>query len=349
MTLGGDARRSAKGVVAQPARDVDEVEECRRCGSGVDESRDVDPCILRPFPEGNMPTVSRSGLRGLSTMEMQVRRYRIVHNTYYNFAAPVELGPHTLRLRPREGHDLRIEASTLEIDPPATLQWHRDAESNSVATARFSGRSAKLAILSELIVQQFPPPTTDPCGATFSDTAVDEAVLSPYLGVVVDSQLTGWLPPTPRPATSAQSHAVLETLCRRVQQVLHYRVRDEPGVQSVAETLQSGSGSCRDFAHLFIEAARSWGYAARFVSGYLHAAPSPDHFGATHAWAEVYVVGCGWCGFDPTLGRASGPEHFPVSVARLPESVPPVAGSITGPAGTTMDVGVWVTELPVVA
>lgn len=285
----------------------------------------------------------------LTCAEMRMRRYRIVHNTYYNFAAPVQLGPHVLRLRPREGHDLRIEASTLEIAPPATLYWYRDAESNSVATALFSEPAEQLAILSELIVQQFPPPAAEPFRPDLVDTTFDHAELAPYLGDVPDARLAAWLGQGSRPDDPQRCGAALEALCRRVQQTLHYRVRDEPGVQTVAETLQSGSGSCRDFAQLFIEAARSWGCAARFVSGYLHAEPSPNHFGATHAWAEVYVGGQGWCGFDPTLGRSSGPEHFAVSVARLPDAVPPIAGTITGPPGTTMDVGVWVTELPVAA
>jgi transglutaminase-like putative cysteine protease len=268
-----------------------------------------------------------------------MRRYRIVHRTYYNFSAPVLLGPHALRLRPREGHDLRIESSTLEITPAAVLYWHRDAESNSVATALFDGSTTQLAVAPGIFV--------------VGDAAEDRAVLAPYLqdaALASDAQLSAWLGSTPRLADAAQSHAALEALCGRIQQSLQYRARDEPGVQRIDQTLGLGSGSCRDFAHLFIMAARTWGFAARFVSGYLHAPPAPDHYGATHAWAEVYLAGAGWCGFDPTLGRAIGAEHFAVAVARLPVSVPPVAGSIAGPRGstisTTMDVGVWVTELP---
>jgi transglutaminase-like putative cysteine protease len=283
-----------------------------------------------------------------------MRRYRIVHRTYYNFSAPVLLGPHALRLRPREGHDLRIESSTLEITPAAVLYWHRDAESNSVATALFDGSTTQLAIVSDLIVQQFPSENPVAPGIfVVGDAAEDRAVLAPYLqdaALASDAQLSAWLGSTPRLADAAQSHAALEALCGRIQQSLQYRARDEPGVQRIDQTLGLGSGSCRDFAHLFIMAARTWGFAARFVSGYLHAPPAPDHYGATHAWAEVYLAGAGWCGFDPTLGRAIGAEHFAVAVARLPVSVPPVAGSIAGPRGstisTTMDVGVWVTELP---
>jgi transglutaminase-like putative cysteine protease len=285
-----------------------------------------------------------------------MRRYRIVHRTYYNFSAPVRLGPHALRLRPREGHDLRIESSTLEITPAAVLYWQRDAESNSVATAVFGDETLQLAIVSDLVVQQFPPASPVVPGiVVVGDAAEDRAVLAPYLhdaAQAPDAQLAAWLGETPRLSDATQSHAALATLCSRIQGSLQYRARDEPGVQRIDQTLGLGSGSCRDLAQLFIAAARAWGFAARFVSGYLHAPPAPDHYGATHAWAEVYLAGAGWCGFDPTLGRATGAEHFAVAVARLPESVPPVAGSIVaigGPTATTMDVGVWVAELPVAA
>ena len=116
-------------------------------------------------------------------------------------------------------------------------------------------------------------------------------------------------------------------------------------MQTPAETLSLGTGSCRDWALLFIEAARRLGLAARFVSGYLNTPPSPRNYGATHAWAEVFLPGAGWKGFDPTTGLVVGTDHIAVAVARLPESVPPVKGSFIGPPGSSLDVGVWVTPL----
>jgi transglutaminase-like putative cysteine protease len=116
-------------------------------------------------------------------------------------------------------------------------------------------------------------------------------------------------------------------------------------VQTPAETLSRSTGSCRDYAYLFMEAARHIGLAARFVSGYLHSPPTDADYGATHAWAEVFLPGAGWTGFDPTIGSLVGSDHIAVAVAKLPESVPPVDGSFVGRAQSSLDVGVWVTEL----
>jgi transglutaminase-like putative cysteine protease len=94
-----------------------------------------------------------------------------------------------------------------------------------------------------------------------------------------------------------------------------------------------------------MEAARSLGLAARFVSGYLYAPPADGSSGATHAWAEVYLPGAGWKGFDPTIGAVVGSDHIAVAVARLPDEVSPVSGSYFGPVGADLEVGVWVTGL----
>jgi transglutaminase-like putative cysteine protease len=284
-----------------------------------------------------------------------MRRYKILHRTYYNFSGPVWLEPHSLRLRPREDHELHIESSTLEITPAATLRWHRDVEDNSVAIATFTSPTNKLSIESEVVIQQYNQTpldfllANDATDYPFAYTSEDWVVLAPYtnfVGAMPNVLLSESVAKLWQPGERLQTYALLQRLCTHIHQNLAYRLREEPGVQSAADTLFWGTGSCRDFANLFMEAARHLGLAARFVSGYLHAPPSPVNFGATHAWAEVYLPGAGWKGFDPTTGEIVGNTHIAVAVARLPESVPPVAGSFVGPPGANLDVGVWVTELP---
>jgi len=283
-----------------------------------------------------------------------MRRLKIVHRTYYNFSGAVQLAPHRLLLRPRVGHDLRVESSTLETSPASTLRWKRDVYDNAVAIASFSESATQLSISSEVIVQHY---DETPLDFLVSDHAVQfpfayeveqSTVLHPYMMRLTPNDngvLGAWVARYWQPGAAVQTYALLQQLCAGIHRTLSYRAREEPGVQTAAETLDRGTGSCRDFASLFMEATRSLGLAARFVSGYLHAPASDWDLGATHAWAEVYLPGAGWKGFDPTIGEIVGSKHIAVAVARMPESVPPVSGSFFGPPGATMDVGVWVTEL----
>ena len=283
-----------------------------------------------------------------------MQRYKILHRTYYNYTAEVMLGPHTLRLRPREGHELRIETSSLKITPAAKLRWQRDVEDNSVAIATFDAPTKQLVIESEVVIQQYNETPLDFLVADyavnfpFAYTPEDLPLLTPYMGTDQNKPapaLRDWVASFRQPGEKLQTYALLERIISRINQSFSYQLREEPGVQSALDTLTRGTGSCRDFANLLMFTARSLGLAARFVSGYLCAPPSPNDFGATHAWAEIYLPGPGWKGFDPTIGRVVGSEHIPVAVARSPESVPPVAGSYLGPVGSKLDVGVWVTAL----
>lgn len=285
-----------------------------------------------------------------------MQRYQILHRTYYNFATSVRLGPHTLLLRPRENHELRIESAALDMTPPAALRWHRDVEDNSVAIATFDLPARQLLIESKTVVQQHNHAPLDFLVAEhatqypFTYQPEEASVLSPYISVAAPTaneraQLDQWLANLWRPGERIETYTLLQRIASHIQQTLTYQLREEPGVQTVAATLGRGSGSCRDSAFLFMEAARSLGLAARFVSGYLNAPPTTINFGATHAWAEVFLPGAGWKGFDPSIGKIVGADHIAVAVARLPESVPPVAGTFIGPPGAGLNVGVWVTPL----
>lgn len=282
-----------------------------------------------------------------------MQRYKILHRTYYAFSDNVTLGPHHLRLRPREDHELRIESSTLKITPAATLLWHRDVEGNSVAIATFDSPTMQLVVESEVFIQQFNEDPLDfmvenyAVDYPFNYEASDQALLAPYITAPkgeTKTQLMSWLHSFVKPGERIQSYTLLKRLATHINQTLSYRIREEPGVQTAEHTLSCGTGSCRDFATLFMQMARCLGLAARFVSGYVYSAPSAVNFGSTHAWAEVYLPGAGWKGFDPTIGEIVGADHIAVAVARLPESVPPIAGSFIGPPGSRLDVGVWVTK-----
>ncbi|BBO81840.1 transglutaminase [Desulfosarcina ovata subsp. sediminis] len=283
-----------------------------------------------------------------------MQRYNILHRTYYNFSGLVSLGPHTLRLRPREDHDLRIESSTLTITPPASLLWHRDVEGNSVAVATFGLPTNQLVVESEVVINQY---NETPLEFLVADYAInwpftyqsdDTLLLGPYMAIQENgnrTQLDEWILNFCQPGERIETYTLLNRVCTYIYQTLNYQIREEPGLQTAEQTIAYGTGSCRDFAVLFMEAMKSLGIASRFVSGYLHAKPSTDNFGATHAWAEVYLPGAGWKGFDPTIGKIVGTDHIAVAVARLPETISPISGSFFGAQGAKLDVGVWVTKI----
>ena len=268
-----------------------------------------------------------------------MNRYWIVHRTTYFYSHPVQLGSHALRLRPREGHDLRIESSTITIHPEAFLRWHRDVEDNCLAIATFATPTDRLLIESSLIVEQY---DQQPLNFLVKDYAVhypfaydpdDGPVLHAYLSpssLADEEVLTRWLSTVWRPGQAIESYALLWRLNLAIHSLIAYRRREEPGVQAPGETLSQASGSCRDLAFLFMEAAKRLGFAARFVSGYSRALMASEDGGSTHAWAEVFLPGAGWKGFDPTRGELVGEDHIPVAVGRLPHLVPPVAGTFQG-------------------
>ncbi len=283
-----------------------------------------------------------------------MRRLKIAHRTAYYFNQAVTLGPHHLLVRPREGHEVHIESSRLDITPSASIRWQRDVDDNSVATASFETPTEELIITSEVICQHY---DSEPLDFIVADSAVmypftysddDAAVLVPYriCSEPLDGgELGNWVAGFWRSGQTLQTYSLLDNICSFISQAMRYKKRETPGVQTAVQTLAMGEGSCRDFANLFIEATRLLGIASRFVSGYLYNPPTDTDYGATHAWAEVYLPGVGWKGFDPTVGKVTGNDHLTVAVSRRPDNVPPVSGSYFGNAESRLEVAVQVSDL----
>ena len=285
-----------------------------------------------------------------------MRRLKISHVTEYLYSTPVALQPHHLRLRPLESHSLRIESSTLDIFPAHLVRWYRDALGNSVATVSFGDVSNTLRVLSDVVISVYEDAPLDFLMEDYAincpfEYAIDEQPdLAPFeQSVYPDDRpvVLEWLDGLGLLHRPFETFALLSALNCEIANHFAYQIREEEGVQSPARTLALKSGSCRDFAALFIEACRHMGLASRFVSGYLHMPDNETGNATTHAWAEVYLPGPGWKGFDPTSGLIIGNHHIPVAVARHPEAVPPVSGSYIGPSGQlpALTVSVRVSEL----
>ena len=272
-----------------------------------------------------------------------MRRLSINHVTEYRFAQVVTLLPHRMLLRPRENHNVRIEASILDIAPTHSVQWKRDVLDNSMAVASFPEPADFLRIFSGVVIQHY---DDDPLDFRVDDYAVDlpfayaiedQLELAPFQEMIYPSDrdaIQDWMGSLGlvRPM---ETFLLLDQLTKEISDRFSYEIREEPGVQPPALTLTRNCGSCRDFAALLIEACRRLGLASRFVSGYLQTFDASSGNGATHAWTEVYLPGVGWKGFDPTIGEVTSNRHIAVAVARHPEAVPPVAGSFIGPIGQT--------------
>ncbi|MDP1765413.1 MAG: transglutaminase family protein [Methylotenera sp.] len=266
-----------------------------------------------------------------------MQRLRIKHLTEYIFPTEVTLNQHRLLLRPREGHDVRIESSKLEITPAYNIKWQRDVFDNSLAIVNFLERSNKLTISSEVVIQHYEQAPYDFMVEDYAinypfayalEEQVDLAAFQQPIFVKDQYIVNSWLQQLE--LNDMETFSLLMKLNQTISQQFCYQIREEAGVQSPAMTLLQRSGSCRDYATLFIEACRCLGLASRFVSGYLHAPATEAGNATTHAWVEIYLPGTGWKGFDPTSGEVTGNRHIAVAVARNPEAVPPISGSFIG-------------------
>ena len=284
---------------------------------------------------------------------------RIRHATTYRYAQPVAFGPHRLMLRPRDSFDLRVFDTALSISPHAHLTWMHDAYGNPVAIANFEAEADTLEIVSILTLQRFGsalPRTEIKPGAALTGVVYSEnerAVLQPFLMLASadpDKQLDHWLADFRARIGQGSGH-LLRDLAHAIHDALSYAVRFAEGTQHPVDTLENASGSCRDSAWLFIELARRMGFAARFVTGYIHdrsleASSLISAVGLTHAWADVFIPGDGWVEFDPTNDLVADRQLLRVAVARVPEDASAVAGSFVGPAGSFLGLSVGVAIEP---
>ena len=275
-------------------------------------------------------------------------RLHIHHQTRYTFRRQVVLQPHRLLVTPRAGNELRLIELNLDAGPGASIDWADDVFANRVATINFATPTDDLVLLMEAIVDQdatvFPvfkiavEAHQYPFAYGLDDRIDLGALLSPRADADAE-MISKWAhafvaaPPT-------DTLSLLKDLNAGMLSAIAYRIRDEEGTQSPAETLALGSGSCRDIAALFIEAARSLGFGARAVSGYLHDPAQATAAGSTHAWAEIYLPGAGWIAFDPTHQRVGDAQLIPVAVGRHNGQIMPVTGGYVGSPGDALSLAV---------
>jgi transglutaminase-like putative cysteine protease len=278
------------------------------------------------------------------------------HSTVYRYREPVGLGEHRMMFRPRASHDLRLIQTNLIISPqPAHLRWLHDPFDNSVAVAAFEGTTCELRFESVVTLEHFettmPEYPVEEYARTYPFRYSDEdfpnleRALFRYCPV---PSVSRWALQFLDPADTTETMKILRAMTHGIREQFIYTRRIEKGVQTPEETLRHRRGSCRDFAVLMIDAARSLGIASRFVSGYIYVPNKSGVAGGghTHAWMQAYLPGAGWIDFDPTNSIVGNRNLIRVAVAWDPDQVLPLWGTYMGPAGAFlgMDVAVTVTE-----
>lgn len=285
--------------------------------------------------------------------------YDIVHRTEYLFNQPVGFDLHRLLFRPRDGHDMRVLATDLQVEPAAErVDLLHDVYGNSIAHVKPGGPADRLLITTRFTVDHLGS------GAFGLPTVAESSLIPPAYGHTELLALQPFLFPSyPDPghllrawaqpfASAAMGSAgdgsiaavagtgprgAISAMTQHIRDNFEYRAREEEGVQTPQQTLALRSGSCRDFATMMIDALRRLGIAARFVSGYLYvpAVQGNGHAGggATHAWVQCYLPDCGWFPADPTNNLIGGHDLIRVAVGREASEVVPLTGSWFGGAG----------------
>ena len=266
------------------------------------------------------------------------------HVTHYRYDRLVTLSPQVVRLRPAPHSRTPILSYSLNITPAKHfINWQQDPQANYLARLVFPEKTREFRVEVDLVAELsvinpfdfFPEPYAEKIPFKYEESHQEE--LRPYLQTMKATRLVRQLLEA-IPRKPKNSVDFLVDINQRVQSLVGYVIRMEPGVQTPEQTLKLGTGSCRDSAWLLVQVLRHLGLAARFVSGYLiqlvpdvKSLDGPSgttvDFTDLHAWCEVYLPGAGWIGLDPTSGLFAGEGHIPVACSPQPSSASPITGS----------------------
>jgi transglutaminase-like putative cysteine protease len=271
-------------------------------------------------------------------------RARLIHSLDYRYTEPVLLGPHRFCLKPR-GHGFqRLLDFRLDIAPePSTFYPLVAASGDEILRARFSGATERFVVRALSVVETQMAPRLQAC---LEGAEPELPYPVGHLNGDLAGALGGWLPNgqhDPAAVDLAQEALMgsdqrallfLSQLIEIIQDRVKYTQRHVGPAWPAGRTLKERVGSCRDLAMLMIESCRCVGLPARFVSGYHLLEPKPRRYDL-HAWAEVYLPGAGWRGFDPSGKGAIDDRYVVLATSSRPPLTAAVTGSFSGPDGVS--------------
>jgi transglutaminase-like putative cysteine protease len=275
--------------------------------------------------------------------------------TTYSYSQPARFGEHRLMLRPRESYDQHLLTAELEIDPePKEIRWLHDVFGNSVAIANFDHSAERLHVESRARLLHLPSDLEDvhieEYARTYPFTYSSEEM--PDLLRSIERQhldplrkIDTWARRFVSSPGATSTLGLLTEITQAIKQEFTYLPRHQKGTQSPLETLERGTGTCRDYAMFMIEAVRALGFAARFVSGYVYNPAGRRRRiggGDTHAWVRIYVPGSGWVEFDPTNAIIGTHGLIRVAIARDIYQAIPISGTWSGFPGSYLGMDVTV-------
>ncbi|MEB3200806.1 MAG: transglutaminase family protein [Synechococcaceae cyanobacterium] len=263
--------------------------------------------------------------------------FQIHHQLHYDYDRPVFLEPHTLRLTPRQDASQRLHHHQLTISAAASGQCRvQEPEGSDGLVLWFHDQRDHLTIE---VISRVETLRENPFDWIISEAGARRlpavyppalaASLAPAMNGCIPGEVSRWAEALAREAGPSSSDFLM-ALADTIHHGFHHIGRLEGAPLPPEQTLTERCGACRDTAVLFMAACRSQGLAARFVSGYSCHHPPEVSEHELHAWAEVFVPGGGWRGYDPSLGLAVADGHVVLAAAADPALAAPLSGSFRG-------------------
>lgn len=263
-------------------------------------------------------------------------RVTVVHTTAFTYSEPITESVMEVRLEPAAGFGQLLLDFKLSVMPRVAVGRYMDGFGNAVHHFTIQGPHRRLKVIAHSVVETPPAaPAGDPEGGLVPSD------LLRFRPPVVDVGGVRRLARRYRAPAGAPVSAVvaaLDALAEGISREFTYDTQSTDVSTAVDRVLQLKAGVCQDFAHLFIAVARAMDVPTRYVSGYVHDGNPGTRVGASHAWAEAWLPGLGWIGYDATHPIRTGPRHIRVAVGRDYRDAAPTRGVYVGAAVSQMEV-----------